>query len=346
MSTGGIQGVAWMLDAQRVLFSAITSGIEGYQLHVVPASASAPARVALPSMGWVIVQDVSRDGQWIAIRTEERESVRARLPGDSDEREFSWMNGASHPELSANGRFLLFTDQTPSAGANYAVMYRDTNGGQPVRIGEGNGLGLSSDGTWALAIMPSPSEIVLYPLGAGNPVHLDRGSIATVNSVKWFPDDRHILICGNERSKPPRCYRQDILSGQLEPITPEGVVNAFVTADGRMLLARGMDKSWLLFPVAGGASRPARGLTDGDSGIDWARDGRSVFVRVFTGDVSARIERVDVTSGTRLFVREIAPADRAGLLGVRDLSLIEDAAGYAYGYRKQTSTLFVVRGVR
>ena len=90
----GIQGVAWMLDAQRVLFSATTSGIEGYQLHVVPASASAPARVALPSMGWVIVQDVSRDGQWIAIRTEERESIRARLPGDSDEREFSWMNGS------------------------------------------------------------------------------------------------------------------------------------------------------------------------------------------------------------------------------------------------------------
>ena len=68
----GLQGLAWTLDAQRVLFSAITSGIEGYQLHVVPASASAPARVALPSMGWVIVQDVSRDGQWIAIRTEVR----------------------------------------------------------------------------------------------------------------------------------------------------------------------------------------------------------------------------------------------------------------------------------
>ena len=52
-------------------------------------------------------------------------------------------------------------------GANYAVMYRDTNGGQPVRIGEGNGLGLSSDGTWALAIMPSPSEIVFLPAGGG-----------------------------------------------------------------------------------------------------------------------------------------------------------------------------------
>jgi eukaryotic-like serine/threonine-protein kinase len=37
----GIQGVAWMRDAQRVLFSAVTSGIEGLQTHVVPASASA-----------------------------------------------------------------------------------------------------------------------------------------------------------------------------------------------------------------------------------------------------------------------------------------------------------------
>ena len=99
-------------------------------------------------------------------------------------------------------------------------------------------------------------------------------------------DDRHILICGNEPSKPSRCYRQDILSGQPEPITPEGVVNAFVTADGRVLRARGMDKSWLVLPVAGGPSRPAAGLTVGDRGIDWARDGRSVFVRVLTGDVT------------------------------------------------------------
>jgi hypothetical protein len=234
-----IQGVAWLRDAQEVLFSAIPGGIEGYQLHVVPVSASGSARVALPSMGWVTVQDVSRDGHWMVIRTEERESIRAHLPGEAAEREFSWMNGAMLPQLSANGRFLLFTDETPGAGTNNVVMYRDTQGGQPVRIGEGNGLGLSSDGAWALARMPSSLEIVLYPLGAGNAVHLDRGAIATVNSVKWFPDDEHILICGNERSKLPRCYRQAILSGQPEPITPEGVINAFVTADGRTLSGRG-----------------------------------------------------------------------------------------------------------
>jgi Tol biopolymer transport system component len=163
---GGIEGVAWMLDAQRLLFSAITSGIEGLQLHVVPASASAPARVALPSMGEVFVQDVSRDGRWIVIRSEERSSIRVRLPADSAEREFSWMNHAISPHLSANGRFLLFTDQSPSAGANEAVMYRDTSGGQPVRLGEGLAVGLSSDGAWALAKLPSPPGIVLYPLAA------------------------------------------------------------------------------------------------------------------------------------------------------------------------------------
>jgi Tol biopolymer transport system component len=126
-----IEGVAWMPDAQRILFSATTSGIQGYQPHVVPASASAPARVALPSMRWVIVQDVNRDGQWIAIRTEERSSIRARLPSDSGEREFSWMNDAKDAYLSVNGRILLFTDQSPSGGANYAVMYRDTSAVSP-----------------------------------------------------------------------------------------------------------------------------------------------------------------------------------------------------------------------
>jgi hypothetical protein len=129
------------------------------------------------------------------------------------------------------------------------------------------------------------------------------------------------------------------------PVTPEGVVNAWVTTDSRTLLTRGVDRSWRLVPVAGGPSRPARGLTDSDAVIVWARDGRSVFVLV-RSELPARIERVDLTSGTRLFVREIAPPDRAGLLFTGNPSLIDDAAGYAYDYSKQTSTLFVVRGVR
>jgi hypothetical protein len=68
----------------------------------------------------------------------------------------------------------LFTDQSPSGGANYAVMYRDTSGGQPVRIGEGSAAGLSTDGAWALAYVPSSRGYALYPLGPGDPVRLDR----------------------------------------------------------------------------------------------------------------------------------------------------------------------------
>jgi hypothetical protein len=316
-----------------------------YQPHVVPASGSAPARVALPSMGWVIVQDVAREGGWIAIRMEQHWSIRARLPGHSGEREFSWMNDAHTPHLSVNGRGLLFTDQSPSGGANYAVMYRDTSGGQPVRIGEGVGLGLSTDGAWALAYVLSSRGYVLYPLGPGDPVRLDRLPSGTVNSVHWSPDDKHVLIiCGSEPSKPSRCYRQDSVNGQPVPITPEGVVNAWVTTDNRTLLTWGVDSSWRLMPVAGGPSRPARGLTDADLLIAWARDGRSVFVRASA--LPARIERVDLTSGARLFVREIAPPDRAGHVEVPFVSLLEDAAGYAYDYAKPTSTLFVVRGAR
>jgi hypothetical protein len=193
--------------------------------------------------------------------------------------------------------------------------------------------------------MPSTRQIVLYPLGPGDPVRLDRGSIETRNSVRWFPDGKHVLICGNEPSKPSRCYRQDILGGQPEPITPEGVVTAWVTMDSRTLLVRGVDRSWRFMPTAGGPSRAARGLTEGDFITGWATDGHSVFV-YDDSQIPIRIERVDLTSGTRRFVREAAPPDRAGLLYVGGLSLIQDGAGYAYTYQKRTSTLFVVRGAR
>ena len=61
-----------------------------------------------------------------------------------------------------------------------------------------------------------------------------------------------------------RAYRQDIPGGEPTPILQEGVLPAIVTPDGQTILAIDGERKWQWYPVNGGASRPALGLTAED----------------------------------------------------------------------------------
>jgi Carboxypeptidase regulatory-like domain len=64
-------------------------------------------------------------------------------------------------------------------------------------------------------------------------------------------------------------------------------------------------------------------------------------------DFSMRlIEQLDLASGRRVLIREVAPADRTGVLRCFGAALTDDTKSYAYGYMRRTSQLFVVEGAR
>jgi hypothetical protein len=56
--------------------------------------------------------------------------------------------------------------------------------------------------------------------------------------------------------------------------------------------------------------------------------------------------RLDVASGRRELIREVAPADRTGVLYGVQASLTDDTRSYAYDFKRMTSQLFVVEGAR
>jgi hypothetical protein len=61
----------------------------------------------------------------------------------------------------------------------------------------------------------------------------------------------------------------------------------------------------------------------------------------------ARVDALDLSSGRRSFVRDIALEDPAGMLmAIPDLFLSADAGSYVYGYTRMLSTLHVVTGLR
>jgi hypothetical protein len=240
---------------------------------------------------------------------------------------------------------MLFNDQSAAAGANYGVCLRTTEGGPVVHLGEGVPMGLSADATRALAVIYTPPQLVIYPTGPGEPVRLPKGNLETYRQARWFPDGRRILFAGNEAGKAMRCYSQDLSGGPPLPVTPEGTTDCAVSPDGLRVVYSRVGGPWFIQPLGGETARPVPGLTADDQLIGWSPDGRSLHL-IRPGSIPFRFERLDLDSGLRLLVREVAPADRTGVLSSIGAALADDATSYAYDYYRMTSQLFVLEGAR
>ena len=179
----------------------------------------------------------------------------ARLAGDTAERDLSWLNQNWAPRLSRDGTRLLFSDGT--AGGNYGVVWRKTDDSPIVRLGEGNGMDWSPDEQWALAQIFTPPQLVLYPMGAGEPVRLKRGRSRNITARSGFRMERALLVTGNEAGKPIRAYRQDIPGGGPTPLLQEGVIPVAISPDGQTILAIDRERKWAM--VSGGGRRSPAG---------------------------------------------------------------------------------------
>jgi hypothetical protein len=240
---------------------------------------------------------------------------------------------------------LLFSDESSAAGLNYGVCLRKTDGGPVVRLGDGIPYGFSPDGKWALAAMDTPPQLVIYPTGPGETRRLPRGDLEAYQSAGWFPDGKSVLVCGNEAGKASRCYAQDLSGGPPRPVTPEATTNGQVSPDGQQILYSKTGGTYFIQHAGGGTAQAVLGLTADDQVIQWSADGRSVYVYRPTS-MPFRLERLDIVSGRREMVREVAPADRTGVLYSTGAALTDDTKSYAYDVKRMTSQLFVVEGAR
>ena len=65
-----------------------------------------------------------------------------------------------------------------------------------------------------------------------------------------------------------------------------------------------------------------------------------------TGEVPARVERLDLSTGKRVLFRELAPPSRAGVLDVTRVAFSDDERWYAYDYSRVLCRLSSVTGVK
>src|SRR5438876_649896 len=98
-------------------------------------------------------------------------------PGETKERDLSWLDNVGVFDLSADGRTFIFQYYGEGSGPNYTSYLRKTDGSPAVRLGEGAAIALSPDGRWVLSILNSPRQTLLLPTGAGEARVIDRHGI-------------------------------------------------------------------------------------------------------------------------------------------------------------------------
>jgi eukaryotic-like serine/threonine-protein kinase len=338
-----VQGLSWAPRGDEIWFTATRTGGDRSLFAV---SLSGHERLLARVPGELTLLDIGRDGTVLLTRGNDRAGILCQPPGETKERDLSWLDWSTPGDFSADGRTLLLTEAGEGGGPRYAVYLRGSDGSPAVRLGEGTGLALSPDGKW-VASRPqgTPAQLVLLPTGAGKPRPFTHDPLNHL-SARWFPDGKRILFLGNEAGHAPRLYVQSLAENTARAITPEGVrSNGLISPDGETVAAVGPDQRCTLYPAVGGDARPVPGMTPGELPAAWETDGHALYV-FRTGELPAHVDRLDIATGKRTLWKEVQPPDPAGIDSIRGLMLSRDAKAYAYGYIRLLSDLYLVEGLK
>jgi hypothetical protein len=167
-----------------------------------------------------------------------------------------------------------------------------------------------------------------------------------IATAALHPDGRRVVIAASLPGKGRRFYVRDIPAGAPRAISPEGFDTSGqpISPDGRWIAGfRDWNENLFLFPIDGGG--PPREIPNSLKldPVRWAPDG--TLLAAESGTYPKRITRIDVSTGVRTPVRELAPAEGENAIRISNVAMTADARYYAYSYsRAGTSDLFLVEG--
>jgi len=338
-----IQGLAWSPAGDEIWFTATRTGGDR-SLYAVDLSGKVRILARVP--GELTLLDVGKEGNVLLTRGIDRAGIVGLAPGETKERDLSWLDWSTPGDLSADGKTVLFSEAGEGGGPKYAVYLRKTDGSPAVRLGEGTGVALSPDGKWAVARPnTSPAPMYLLPTGVGEAKPLSQDSTNHLR-VRWMADGKRLVFSGNEAGHGLRLYVQSLEEGKPRAISPEGVNSTFVLSPNNELVAAvGPDHKIYTYPINGGEPRPVPGVLPDEAPTGWSSDGRSLFVFRY-GEIPAQVVQVDVATGQRRPWKQLEPADAAGIDTINGVMMTPDAKGYVYGYIRTLCDLYLVEGLK
>jgi hypothetical protein len=331
-----ILGLAWAPNGKEVWFSGSESHLSA---SLNSADISGHQRVVVRIPGSLVIQDIARNGRVLATHETRRAITLVKRPGQAEERDVSVADWTLVDAISPDGRQLLLDEQGDGSQAGNDLYLRATDGSPPVRIGEGPGWDFSPDMKWALA---GRSQLYLVPLGPGEARQITHDSIDRQEA--HFLTGSSVAFTGVEPGHKPRVYVQVVAGGAPRAITPEGVTGSIPTADGKFVF--GFSDTVALYPVDGKETpMTVRGIQLDEYIAGVALDGRSIRIGRVSGS-AVDVFELELATGRRKFVKEIAPGEAAGVFGAPNVLFASDYRSYAYAYDRTLSELYVIDGLR
>jgi eukaryotic-like serine/threonine-protein kinase len=342
------EGLAWSPAGDEVWFTASKVG-EDSALYAV--SLAGEQRLVLRVPSFIMLHDIARDGRVMLVRYTQPTNIIGLAPGETKERDLSLFDVGELRDLSADGKNFLLEYQGEGSGINYAIYLVKTDGSPAVRLGEGGARALSPDGKWVLSVLNTPPQLVLLPVGAGAARRLERFNIERYSTGgNWLPNGKQVLFKAREPGHNWRLYLQDIDGGGPRPVTPEGVTGAgyqlLISPDGQFVIGIDAEGNQSLYPLAGGGeTRPLPGLERDDAVVRWSSDGRFLYL-ARTEEMPIRIYRLDLQTGRKELLKEITPADPAGIFWPNSILMTPDGKSYVYKVQRLLTDLYLVDGLK
>ena len=339
--------LAWSPSGDEVWFTANRRRNDDSLWTLRAVSLDGTERVLSSSAGTGLsILDVFHDGRALIATDVARMGCVCVPPGEVQPRELSWLDGSAPEALSPDGRSVLFSEMLKGAGTKGSIYLRKTDGSDAIRLGDGFGEDLSSDGKWVLATpVGTRQHWILIPTGPGAAITLPPGPLVARGEANFLPNGRQIVFAGREKDRGRRIYVQDIDGNSIRAISPENVgTQGLATPDSRYVVGRTAEHVFK-FAVDGSASIPLTYLDPDDEPLQWSPDGSVLFVRR-AGAWPATVDRVNTATGDREVWKTIEPADPAGIEAVIRILITPDGKSYCHDYVRVLSELFVVEGLK
>ena len=203
-------GLAWHPVQPRDLVQRrADAGAAGHNIaiYAVIARGQQPREV-FSSLGAVFMRDIAADGTVLLAQQTPRRYVVGHFDGEESDRDLSWLDWTFPMRLSHDGKTLLFEEQGVANGGKNTFYLRDTDGGPAVRLDEGRGRDLSSNGECVLALTnDAPERVMMVPTGAGEVRHVPLHGIDHLITARFIDGDQTIIILGSRAGEGTRIWR-------------------------------------------------------------------------------------------------------------------------------------------
>jgi serine/threonine protein kinase/Tol biopolymer transport system component len=337
-------GLAWSARGDEVWF---TAGRTGTRHDLWAVSLDSRERMVLRESASLVLEDISRNGEALLEGIDFRQRILFHSPGATRDRDLTWLDFGLASSISADGSRIAFSETGEGAGETQLAFIRPTDGGPAEKLGEGLLPVMSRDGDWAVAVDQVRRDIVMYPIGPGQPRRIVLDGFE-LERVGFLGDGKKLWLLGNHGEPGRRMFVMDANAGaEPEPVTPAGSVYAGVgaTPDGRYVLAM-VNGVIAGYPVSTrGSELKIEGIEPDDRLVAWGKEERSVLVYK-RGELPAHVYRLDRLTGRRELVARIDPPDRAGLGQGISIVMTPDGQYYAYTIEQELGELRLAEGLR